>query len=156
MFVSLFHTFMFWIGLGCEHERWWCLSMIMINYAIFWNYWIDADDCCWLNVCFYWIKLYMGCIMELWVIYIYIYIYAFGRVVCRYTQVSQSHMHKSGRASALERLVVQSGRTYVLEHLVVQSGEDLCPDECFNHSKQRWGLRPWIWYHMHICICWGV
>ena len=30
-------------------------------------------------------------------------------VVCRYTQVGQLHKHKSGRASALERLVLQSG-----------------------------------------------
>ncbi|KEH16924.1 hypothetical protein MTR_0065s0050 [Medicago truncatula] len=40
----------------------------------------------------------------------------------------------SGRASALERLVVQSGGTRVVQSGV--SDEDLCPiKECFNHSN---------------------
>jgi len=62
-------------------------------------------------------------------------------------------MHKSGEGFALERLVVQSGRTHVLEHLVVQSGEDLCPDECFNHSISGEGFCPVFWYHMHVHCC---
>ena len=68
-------------------------------------------------------------------------------VVCWYTPLScwccmliytsgvHCIMHKSGRAFALERLVVQSGRTHVLEHFVVQSGE---------------GFARYFWYYMHV------
>lgn len=63
-----------------------------------------------------------------------------GGIVCRYTQVGQLHEHNSGRASALERLVVQSCGALVAQSGV--SGEDLCPDENALTIRQWCGSRP--------------
>ena len=92
---------------------------------------------CWLDVCFYLIKLYMNVVNWSGESYTYKCIVW---IVCRYTQVGQLHKHNSGRASALERLVVQSGGALVAQSGV--SGEDLCPDENALTIRQRCGSRP--------------